>query len=330
MKKILGSSILLIILLAGGYYWFEQKNKNKKNGTTIQKLQVVEGSLEKAVEATGEVSPLNRVEIKPPVSGRIEKILVDEGNTVKAGQVLAWLSSSDRVAILDAARAQGEDVVKKWEDTYKPTPIVAPLSGVIILKNIVVGQTVENGTILFAMSDKLIVLTYVDEVDIGRVKVGMRAHIKLDAYPNDSVEGRVSSILYEGKNVSNVITYGVKVEPLSKQDFFRSQMTANVRLVIESRNKALIIPSDAVINLPEGRKGVLVPGTGERSEEKPIETGLEAGDNVEIVSGLNLGDTIVIVKKLYVPQKGQSSSPLTMRRPSNSSSQGASQRRREN
>src|SRR2546430_2143829 len=97
-----------------------------------------QGSIENKVQDTRQVAPLNRVEIKPPIQGRIEQLLVDEGSRVNSGQILAYMSSSDRAAILDSARAKGPAEVKYWQDAYKPTPIVAPLSGVIILRNVVV------------------------------------------------------------------------------------------------------------------------------------------------------------------------------------------------
>src|SRR5262249_4093711 len=147
------------------------------------------GSIEDTVEATGEVMPLNRVEIKPPIGGRIEKLLVDEGAHVAAGQILGWMSSTDRAAILDAAPSQGPEELKHWEDTYKATPIVAPLAGTVILRNVVVGQTVDPATVIYAMSDKLIVKADVDETDIGRVRTGMEARITLDSYPNQSIQG---------------------------------------------------------------------------------------------------------------------------------------------
>ena len=203
------------------------------------------------MEATGEVVPLNRVEIQPPIAGRIEKLLADEGDRVVEGQVLAWMSSSDRAAILDAAKAQGPDEVKRWEDTYKPTPVVAPLSGTVILRNVVVGQTVTAGTVLYAVSDKLIVMTHVDEVDIGRIHTGMPVRITLDAFPGRTVGGKVFNILYEGKNVSNVITYDVRVAPDTVPPFFRSQMTANVRLIISQKNSVVLLPSDAVRDGPD-------------------------------------------------------------------------------
>ena len=125
-KKWLFLVVALLLIGSGLYYYVLAKNKTKHNDRGSQTVQAHVGSIEDTVEATGEVMPLNRVEIKPPIGGRIEKLLVDEGAHVSSGQILGWMSSTDRAAILDAARAQGPEELKHWEDTYKPTPIVAP------------------------------------------------------------------------------------------------------------------------------------------------------------------------------------------------------------
>jgi macrolide-specific efflux system membrane fusion protein len=302
--------LALTLLVAGGIYWKVKKNKASNSTTTTTTVQVEKGPIEERVEATGEVSPMNRVEIKPPISGRIEQLLADEGDKVKAGQVLAWMSSSDRAAILDAARSQGPAEVKKWQDAYKPTPVVAPLSGVLILRNVVVGQTVDASAVLFAMSDKLIVLANVDEADIGRVKTNMPARVTLDAYPDTSVDGRVFQILQEGTNVSNVITYGVKVELKETPAFFRSQMTANVNLILKRKEDALIVPATAVYDGRGGGKQVMIPIEKGKPERRDVETGIESGDRIEIVSGVTEGETILITRARYTPQRGQQNSPL--------------------
>ena len=140
-----------------------------------------------------------------------------------SGQIVAWMSSTDRTAILDAARAQGPEAFKKWQDAYKATPVVASLPGEVILRNVVVGEAVSAGTVIFAVADTLIVNAQVDESDIGKIRIGQKARIRLDAYPDTPVDGKVYDILFEGKNVSNVITYGVKVRPDKLPPFFRSQ-----------------------------------------------------------------------------------------------------------
>lgn len=310
-RNILLTALALAVLSAGGWTLKKALSKPERNFSG-RLVEAAEGPIEEAVEATGAVAPLNRVEIKPPISGRIERLLASEGDTVKAGQTLAWMSSSDRAAILDAARAKGPEELKRWEEAYKPTPIIAPLSGVIILRNVVVGQTVEASLVLFAMSDSLIVLAQVDESDVGRVSRGMSARITLDAYPERSVEGKVFDILHEGKNVSNVIQYGVKIRPVEVPPYYRSQMTANVSFIISRKDKALLLPSAAVRAGSGGAKQVLVPGTNGKPVPREVTLGIESGEQVEILSGLAAGEKVLIAGRRYVPQQAPQSSPLTM------------------
>jgi membrane fusion protein, macrolide-specific efflux system len=308
-RKTLWVGIVLLLVGASAYYlWRKQSRHEARLSTSLVTVQ--QTALEDTVQATGEVAPLNRVEIKPPIPGRIERLLVDEGDRVKAGQVLAWMSSTDRAAILDAARAQGEAETKRWEEAYKPTPIIAPLSGSIILRGVVVGQTVDASTVLYAMSDRLIVLAQVDESDIGRVKLNMPTRITLDAYPDQPIDGRVTQILHEGKNVSNVITYGVKIAPLKVPSFFRSQMTANVTLIVASKPDALVLPTAAVQEDPNGGKRVWTPGPDKKPVARPVEVGLETGDQVEILSGLKAGDSVLVRRTRYQAQQAPQGSPL--------------------
>ncbi|MBI5201279.1 MAG: efflux RND transporter periplasmic adaptor subunit [Elusimicrobia bacterium] len=292
----------------GSWKWWQGKSAGRERG--LRWTEVSKGTIEDAVEANGSVVPLQRVSIQAPISGRIEQLLVDEGTKVKAGQIIAWMSSSDRAAILDAARAQGPVELKRWEDAYKPTPIVAPLSGIVILRNVVTGETVSPSSVIYAMADELIVLAQVDESDIGRVKTGQSARIVLDAYPSEKVQGKVFDILYEGKNVSNVITYGVKVKPLQVPAFFRSQMTANVSFIVGRKEDALLLPASAVSDAPGGGRQVMVPGAEGKPEPKAVKTGLELGDKIEIVSGLEEGDKVLASRGRYRPQEGPQSSPL--------------------
>jgi len=312
MKRKRSAVGLIALLLIAGGAWFAFRGKARNGKNMSRTVAVEEGPIEDTVEATGAVAPLNRVEIQPPIPGRIDKLLVDEGARVKKGDIIAWMSSTDRAAILDAARAQGPQAVKDWTDSYNPTPIVAPMTGGIILRNVVVGQTVDAGTVLYAMSDSLIVLGQVDESDIARIRVGMPARITLDAFPNQKTPAKVFDILYEGKNVSNVITYGVKVKPDQVPSFFRSQMTANISFIVGHKDQALLIPASAVSEAPGGGKQVMVPGAEGKPVAKAITTGLETGNKVEVLSGLSAGDSIILARGKYVPQQGVQSSPLAL------------------
>ncbi|MDE2491394.1 MAG: efflux RND transporter periplasmic adaptor subunit [Elusimicrobia bacterium] len=316
------SVVLGAAAVAAGLWACKGGSKKDRGGPTVEAKM---GTIEQTVDATGSILPLNRVEIKPPISGRIEQLLVQEGDRVKNGQILAWMSSTDRAAILDAARAQGPEAFKKWQDAYKPTPIVSSLTGEVILKNVVVGQTVDPTTVIYALADTLIAYADVDESDIGRVHVGQEARIVLDAYPNRPVEGRVFDILYEGKNVSNVITYGVKVRPDREPAFFRSQMTANVSFVVSHKDQALVLPSFVVKTQADGSRAVLLPpppGSDQKPELRVVQTGLENDDQVEITSGLQPGDKVLLPQGRYVPQAAPESSPLSFHGPNRSKSDG--------
>jgi macrolide-specific efflux system membrane fusion protein len=303
--------IFILALVVGSGCMLVNKMKKSKTGN-FQTVKAATGTIMQTVEATGAVAPLNRVEIKPPMSGRIEKLLVKEGDHVRQGQIIAWMSSSDRAAILDAARSQGAEELKKWQDDYKATPIVAPLAGVIILSNVVVGQTVDASTVIYAMSDTLIVLGQVDESDIGNIHKGMEARITLDAYPTQNVSGAVSDILYEGKNVSNVITYGVKVKPDQVPPFFRSQMTANISFIVSKKDNVLLLPVSVVRQSSNGTKTVSIPRPNDKPEIREVTTGIESNDKVEITSGIEAGEQVMISRGKYVPQQGPQSSPLAM------------------
>lgn len=324
-RRAIGAALLA--LGAGGWAYLNQGGRGGEREPRW--IEAKAGPVEDAVEATGSVTAFNRIEIRAPIGGRVDELLVDEGDAVKAGRTVAWMSSNDRAAILDAARARGPEELKKWQDSYKATPIVAPLSGAVILRNVVVGETVGSGTVFLAVADELIVLAQVDESDIGRLKVGMEARIVLDAYPGSPVPGKVFDILYEGKNVQSVITYGVKVRPRRVPDFFRSQMTANVTFIIGRKDRAVLVPAGAVTSGQEGARLVMVRGPEGKPVPRTVSTGLEVGDRVEIVSGLEAGENVLLARGRYVPQEGPQGSPLGFGgRPSGGDGGGRGGRRR--
>ena len=317
MKTMLVSGVLGAAI-AGTLGWKTLAQKTPALTQDKAAVAAIE-AIEQTIDATGSVTPLNRVEIKPPVSGRIEQLLVSEGTRVKAGQTIAWMSSTDRAAVLDAARARGALQLEKWMKAYNPTPIVAPLDGQIILRNVVVGQTVDATTVLYAMADTLIVEAQVDESDISRLKTGMITRIVLDAYRTQTIAAKVTDILYEGKNTSNVITYGVKVKPDHAPSFFRSQMTAKVSFIAGRKPRAVVIPTAAVDETTAGKRVLVAPTKGVASW-RTVETGIDTGSRIEITKGLAEGEKVVYGRGKYTPEQAQQDSPLAMGLPKMGSS----------
>jgi membrane fusion protein, macrolide-specific efflux system len=276
-----------------------------------QRVKVTQGTLLQVVQASGNVEPLNKVSILPPITGRIDKILVDEGAYVKKGQILAWMSASDRAALLDAARSQGADSVKYWEDAYKATPIVAPSSGLIIARNIVEGQTVSSDTDLYDLSDRLIVLAYVDETDLGKIHMRQPADVTVEAYPDSAFKCAVSLIGHQSIKVNNVISYQVNLEPQKVPGELRAGMTANISFIVQQKDDVLLLPNFAVkgqTNSTVDLKVVVDPK--KPPEDRTVQLGGSDGVRVEVVSGLDEGDT-VLVSSLDLP-KAASGGPLSM------------------
>ena len=287
--------IVAIIIVAGtaGAVWFWRARAAE--APQYQEIRVERDSLETFVLTTGMAKPQNRLEIKSPVAGRVEEALMREGDKVRKGQILAWMSSTERAALMDAARAKGATELAYWEELYKPTPLVAPLDGDIIARNIEPGQTVTASDILYVMSDRLIIEGQVDETDIGRIVVGQTADITLDAYPGNVIPGKVDQIAYEATTVNNVTIYTVDVLPGKVPAFLRSGMTANIKVLTATTNGVLVIPAEA-LHTETNTMVVWVtnPDDPEQHRTIPVTVGLNDGKQAEIIFGLKEGNAVLV------------------------------------
>lgn len=265
-----------------------------KKEEPLKAVKVKVGSIKAEIPSTGIVQPRNRLEIKPPISGRIDEMLASEGDSIKKGQILAWMSSSDRAALLDAARAKGEEEVKKWEDVYKPTPIVAPLNGFVIQRAVEPGQTVTANDPILVMADYLIVKAQVDETDIGKIHVGQNVNIELDAYLGQVITGSVEHIAYESKTINNVNIYEVDIAPRKVPSFFRAGMSSTVNFILEEKKDILIVPLNTVKKVGDKSYVFMRQKEDQLPEPVQITTGLENSLNVQVVSGLKEGDEVFV------------------------------------
>ncbi len=298
MKKL--ALILLVTAVAGtGVYFFLEQGSGDNGDLYI--IEASRGDIEVSVTAYGVVRPRNRLEIKPPFAGRIEDILVSEGDTVEAGEVMAWMSSQDRAALLDIARSRGEDEVARWSDVYRRAPIVAHLSGFVIRRGAEPGQSVSSGEAVIVMADELILRAQVDETDIGKIRTGYPASIRLDAYPGRPFRGEIEHIAYESETVSNVVVYNVDIRPLDEFELMRSGMSAEVEITLNRSDDTVYLPLSAIRG---GREPFVIVNKGNSlTERRPVETGITDGINVEITSGLTEGEKVVYDASGYISDR---------------------------
>lgn len=298
---------LTLTVSAAIIFIFAGSGNSGKDEQSFREIKPVAGDITLTVSTTGTVLPKNRLELMPSVAGRIEKILVNEGDKVRAGQILALMSSTDRAALIDAARLQGGQSLKYWENTYKPIPIVAPINGTVIVRSVEPGQTVTTSDDIIVISDMLNVKAQVDETDIGRVKVGQKAMITLDSHPDVLVKGKVAHIYYESATVNNVTVYYVSIIPDSIPAEFRSGMSATIEIIETEKNGAILLPEEAVITDGSGKYVLVKNGKADEGVKRPVTTGISNNSTIEIISGLSAEDIVLVKSDKFVLQQSDNS-----------------------
>ena len=185
------------------------------------------------------------------------------------------------------------------------TKIVSPVTGVVIAKNVEVGQTVTatlQAPTLFTIAPdltKMKIDTNVNEADISKIKVGMEASFTVDAYPDRKFKGTVSQIRLSPTVTQNVVTYNVVISVDNSHFLLKPGMTANVTFVVESKKDVLKIPNSALRfrmpnTAPSKQQGVWVI-----RKEKPVrvnvKTGISDGEWIELIEGdLNEGEKVIV------------------------------------
>ena len=138
------------------------------------------------------------------------------------------------------------------------TEIRAPVDGVVIKRSVDVGQTVAaslQAPELFVIAKDLRdmqVDTSIDEADVGRVKPGLRASFTVDAFPGRQFSGEVRSVRKAAQNVQNVVTYIAIISANNDRGELLPGMTANVRIVTDTRDSVLKVPNAALRFRPPG------------------------------------------------------------------------------
>jgi macrolide-specific efflux system membrane fusion protein len=293
---------VIAVALVAGFVLFKT-TRDDKSKVAYREYRPVIGAIRQMVSTTATIRPQNRLEIKSPVGGRIDRVLVREGDFVRKGQVLALVSSTERAALLDAATLKGQGEIDYWNKVYNQTTLISPIDGQVIVSNLNPGQTITTNDAVLVLSDRLIVQADVDETDIGNVKLGQKAVISLDAYPGIRVEGVVDHIYYESTLVSNVNIYHVDIVPVQVPEVFRSGMSANIDIVVNEKENVLTLPV-AAVRSQKGESFVLLRASPKDSLRKtPVRLGLQDDNNVEIRSGLSDSDVVVVKDKAFVLPK---------------------------
>ena len=176
---------------------------------------------------------------------------------LKAVEAQSQVSES-QIASAQATVKQRESLLKQAQVDLERTIIRAPVNGTVILRNIDAGQTVAaslQAPVLFTIAQDLRdmqVEAAIDEADVGRLRVGQQATFTVDAFPRRNFTGEIRQIRKSPVNVQNVISYTVVISAANPDQSLLPGMTANVRVVVDSRDNVLKVANAALRFRPGG------------------------------------------------------------------------------
>jgi HlyD family secretion protein len=212
------------------------------------------------------------------------------------------------VAKLKQAHAQvqqAEASLKQLEEQLGYTTILAPMDGVILSRDVEIGDAVSSilvlgstATLLMTEGDvnEVYVDGKVDEADIAHVYMGQLARIKVESFRDRTFNGKVTKISPMGVEKDNVTTFEVRVSINNPGGELKALMTANAEILLDEHKGVLTVPENAVIYDNQKNASVQVPDRKQKDgmRKVPVTVGLSNGSVTEIVSGLSEGDQVVL------------------------------------
>jgi HlyD family secretion protein len=189
------------------------------------------------------------------------------------------------------------------------TVIKAPIDGVVVARNVDVGQTVaaslQAPTVFLIANDltRMQVLANIDEADVGQLTQSSKVSFTVDAYPSDVFRGRVAQVRLEPQTVQNVVTYTAVIDVANPDLKLKPGMTANVTVVAAESDNVPVVPNTALRFKPDTQTGPAKPSRGPvvwkvvNGVLTPVnvKTGITDGIRTEIVAGdLKEGDAVAV------------------------------------
>ncbi len=203
--------------------------------------------------------------------------------------------STERLALIEKGRV-------KTERLDVESIIRAPTTGTVLELLVNEGDPVvpltsyQAGTALTNLADMttLIFKGTVDEIDVGKLREGMAARIKIGALPDAKVDGKVSKIAPKSKTAEGATLFDVEIELLPAKDVvLRAGYSANADVAVREKQDVLLVP-ERLVAFADGKATVELPGLGEAPPAKrEIKVGLSDGMNIEVVEGLKEKDLVV-------------------------------------
>ena len=301
--------------------------KKVEEGVPVKVRPVATGRISDYVQHTSAIETEEVIDVYAQTGGLVREVLVEEGDEVKAGQLLVRLVDDELRLSADEARVNHQKLASKFERSeglfersllskedfeerkftleesrirwerskiaLAHASVRSPVNGVVAERGVKLGDRIGNSNKLFSLVDlkKLIAYVHVPGRDMRHIGLGQQARVTTDFLPGEEFEGyilRISPVV-DPRNGTFKVTLGVD----ESADLLRPGMFITVNIVTATHGDAVLVPKRAVV-YDDGFPHVFVVSDS-LATRKRLEIGFEDSENLEVLSGTALGDLIVVV-----------------------------------
>jgi len=249
---------------------------------------------------------------KLAADGLISASILDDGEKAYQMGLNKQLSAQRYLAVSRAEIARSKAQVAQMqaaldsaEEDLRNSTIVSPMDGLVLSRDVEVGDAVSSILILGSQATKIMTLgdvseVYVkgkvDEADISKVYMAQPARIAVESLKDKKFEGKVTKISPMGVEKENVTTFEVKVSIQNPGGELKAVMTANAEIILEEKHNVLQIPEAAVVYDKDRHTFVETPDPGAKTgrQKLAVKLGISNGVKTELISGLKEGQQVVL------------------------------------
>lgn len=311
----------------GGSAGAQPAGRGGERATPVAVAVVAPRDLARSVTVTGTIEPVRTIGVNSLLAGTVLVLHVQEGDRVRAGQLLAELDARETRAqsaraqavlanaqtvfernqqlaaskiITDAEFEQSRsayEVAKSdaelWRTRVEFSRITAPSAGVVTAKLVEAGSAVSPNQRMFDLADMslLVVRVQISELDVVHVRRDAPADVVLDAYPTSAMTGRVRRVFPSADAQSRLVPVEVALSRFPEGVAARPGFLARVTFQLDQRAGALVVPAAAVGVGEEGQFVYVVEA--DSLLRRPVTIGITAEGLVEVQRGLKAGERVV-------------------------------------
>ncbi len=209
------------------------------------------------------------------------------------------------IAKAQAQVAQARAALEQAEENLRNSTIVSPMTGLILSKDVEVGDAVSSilvmgsqATLVMTLGDvsEVYVLGKVDQADIGKVYLNQHSRIVVESYKDKRFDGDVTKISPLGVEKDNVTTFEVRVSIRNPGGLLKANMSANAEIILEEKQNVLLVPETSVTYDKSRKASIEVPDITEKTGKRKVavQLGISNGVKTELAAGLKEGDKVVL------------------------------------